>query len=288
MSLDKFLRAMHKSSYYFVELEEIEKYYQMLKKGKTIKIPKYSGLTKELATSGSTDGIPKYATIDKEQLEARFAAEWYTMEWTGEWEWMKDNWAHLWYPSVRAHSESPMDTGKLALRRKVEKCLFLSYFDLDENMSIKYYERLKEFQPKLLVGYSEALYQFAEHLKKNKLSLDIPAVISSGGELKKEWRTTIEGTLTKKLFNRYGCSEFGVIAMEKVPGSGILHVVTQRGLMVDQVGGKIIITDRINKTRKFRNYWLGDRGKVRGNGSIIRNLKGKIKGDQSYLRIRRD
>ncbi|KKN76028.1 hypothetical protein LCGC14_0374180 [marine sediment metagenome] len=266
--------------FWFVELKEIEDYYNRLKKGETIEIKEFSGKTKELCTSGSTTGKPKYVTVNKEQLELRFAAEWYTMELTG---WKRgERWVHLWYPLVREHKDSKSNKEKLSLKRKYENCLFLSYFNLNDNMMKDYYYKIKKFKPKLLVSYSEAVWIFANFLDKNNLRLNIPYVISSGGHLYPEWRKVIEKTMNSKVFNRLGCSEFGVIAQEDRKGN--MRIVSQRGLSVKKGNNnELLITDINNKAIVFKDYNLGDTGKIKDD--IITDLKGKIKSGKSYLRI---
>ena len=281
MSLKEFIR---KHCYWFVELDEVKKYYRLLKTGHQIKIKRFSGATKDLCTSGSSSGNPKYTKISKEQMELRFASEWFTMEYTG-WE-PGDKWAHLWYPQIREHKDNWFRRLQLSIRRKTENCLFLSYFDLDDKVCDKHYQQLKKFKPYLIVGYSEALNILAEYIIKNKLNdIRIPACISSAGHLLPEWRENIETAFRTKVYNRWGCSEFGTIAMEKKPGSGRFHVFTRRGLSVKNDGDRLLVTDINNRAQEFKDYDLGDTGTVMSD--IIINLQGKIKTEKSYLRIRR-
>jgi len=281
------LHWLREKCYWFVNLRCIEEDYQMLQHGYTIELADayFSGETKELCTSGSTDGNPKYTLIDKEQLELRFAAEWYAMSWTG---WKPgDKWIHLWYPQIREHKDSKWKIFKLSMRRRLERCMFLSYFDLNQEKSLIYAQKINKYNPKLIVGYSEALYEFALYLLNNNIAINVPNTISSAGHLPPEWRKTIELAFNTKVWNRYGCSEFGIIAQEDWRDAGQMKVLVQRGISVrNGQNGELLITDCNNKATKFVDYDLGDYGIVKDN--VITELRGKLKSDVSYLRIRRN
>ena len=272
--------------YWFIDIDKADWYFERLMKGDTIRIKHFSGKTKKLATSGSTDGKPKHIEIDKEQLELRYATEWYGMTWAGWKPW--DRWARLWYPVVRAHNDNIVNRIQLKVQRLTERCLFLNYFNMSPRKAKLYWRILKWYKPQLLVGYSEALYLFAKHCSDQGLSLHIPATISSGGHLSIRWMHRIRSQFNTKVYNRYGCSEVGMIAMEERPGSQRLRIVTERGLSVKRgANDRLLITDINNNATKITDYDLGDTGKVHG-GKWILDLEGHIKGPKSYLRIKRD
>lgn len=265
-------------SHWFVERKYIDDYYERLSNGESIVIKEFSGKTKHIATSGSTTGHHKYVLVNKEQLELRMGAEKWTNSWTG-WE-VGDPWCHFWYPAI---TDNFYRRFRLKIAYNLDNGLFLSYFNLDDKIMERYYNKLQSFQPKLLVGYSEAVNVFAEYILQNKLDpLNIPAAITSGGQLFPEWRTNIEEAFDGKVYNRYGCSEFGTIAHEDK--SGKMKILTKRGLSVkNDEEGKLLITDINNKATEFKDHFLGDYGKVKGDEII--ELKGKVKSGRSYLRI---
>jgi phenylacetate-CoA ligase len=278
---------LRKKCYWFIDIERADHYFERLMSGQNIVIKKFSGKTKKLATCGSTDGKPKHIEINKEQLELRYATEWYGYTWTGWQPW--DHWARLWYPQVRAHNDTLIDEHvRLPLQRWTENCLFLNYFNMSPRKAKFYYYLLKLWKPKLLVGYSEALYLFAKHCSDQGLVLHIPATVSSGGHLKISWMHKIRSQFCTRVFNRYGCSEVGQVAMEERPGTQRLRIMTMRGLSVKRgAGDHLLVTDINNKATEIKDYDLGDTGKVHG-GKYIIDLEGHIKGPQSYLRIKRD
>lgn len=265
-------------SHWFVERKNIDDYYERLSDGESIIIEEFSGKTKHIATSGSTTGEHTYVLVNKEQLELRMAAERWTNSWTG-WE-VGDPWCHYWYPAI---SDNFYRRFRLKIAYNLDNGLFLSYFNLDDKMMENHYKKLQAFQPKLLIGYSEAVNMFAEFILRTKKDpLNIPASITSGGQLFPEWRTNIEEAFDGKVYNRYGSSEFGTVAHEDK--SGKMKILTNRGLSVkNDEENKLLITDINNRATTFKDHFIGDYGKVIGDE--ITELKGKVKGGRSHLRI---
>ncbi|HPX77621.1 MAG TPA: hypothetical protein PL055_02500 [Methanobacterium sp.] len=264
-----------------MERKNIDDYYERLSNGESIIIEEFSGKTKHIATSGSTTGKHTYVLVNKEQLELRMAAERWTNSWTG-WE-MGDPWCHYWYPAI---SDNFYRRFRLKIAYNLDNGLFLSYFNLNDKMMENHYKKLQSFQPKLLIGYSEAVNMFAEFILRTKKDpLNIPASITSGGQLFPEWRTNIEEAFDGKVYNRYGSSEFGTVAHEDK--SGKMKILTNRGISVkNDEENKLLITDINNRATIFKDHFIGDYGKVIGDE--ITELKGKVKGGRSYLRINQE
>jgi phenylacetate-CoA ligase len=216
------------------------------------------------STSGST-GESTYFKVDERSFSARRAAELRSNEWTG-WR-LGERSATLW--------GAPMDQ-KLAqsMRGRVHSWItrhrFVSSYDLSAEKMDAYLELLGHFQPSLLIGYPGPLETFARHCRDRGAKItSLRAIVSSAETLWPHQREIIEDALDVKVFNRYGCREFGQIAAECEAHSG-LHVSIERVLVevVDDDGrpcapgeeGRLLVTDLDNVGMPFIRYEIGDRG----------------------------
>ena len=66
-----------------------------------------------------------------------------------------------------------------------------------------------------------------------------------------------------------------------------MKILTNRGISVkNDEENKLLITDINNRATIFKDHFIGDYGKVIGDE--ITELKGKVKGGRSYLRINQE
>jgi phenylacetate-CoA ligase len=155
-------------------------------------------------------------------------------------------------------------TGKM--KSILQNVRFISAYQMKpENLS-KFICDLRKWKPALVTGYSAALEVFGRYMIENGISDIRPkAVISSAEMLFPYQREIIERAFDCKLYNRYGCREFGTIAHECSHGS--MHVNMER-LFVEIVQeddctegldpGEILVTDLDNYGMPMIRYRIGD------------------------------
>lgn len=148
--------------------------------------------------------------------------------------------------------------------------LFLSSYNLsDENMFV-YAKKIMTYKPKVIIGYSSPLYIFAKYIKESKIEGIHPTSIISSAEVLYDYqRELIENVFGCKIFNRYGCREFGAIAQECSEHSG-MHINAEHVYVecLKENGepatlgekGELIITDLDNYGMPFIRYKIGDLG----------------------------
>ncbi|MBM3237342.1 phenylacetate--CoA ligase family protein [Candidatus Poribacteria bacterium] len=157
---------------------------------------------------------------------------------------------------------------KFRLKNFLLNYQWLNAFDLSELSMRKYIQQLNLFKPKCIFGYASALDTLAKFIQSEKQEVFSPsAIISSAEVLYKHQRERIEKLFNCKVFNRYGCREIGLIAMECEHGN--LHLNADN-LYVEFLKdghpvrngeiGEIVITDLQNYTMPFIRYRIEDMG----------------------------
>lgn len=148
--------------------------------------------------------------------------------------------------------------------------LFLSSYELSENNMLLYAKRLQRYKPEVIIGYPSPLYLFAKFIENKKIEgLNTKSIISSAEVLYEYQRELIESVFQCKVFNRYGCREFGNIAHECSEHSG-MHINADHVYIecLKENGeptafgetGELIITDLDNYAMPFVRYRIGDTG----------------------------
>ena len=149
------------------------------------------------------------------------------------------------------------------------------------------YERLRSFKPDVVISYVSTLYMFAQYLEANGLRGVAPrSVIVSSETLYPHQRERLERVFGCSVYNRYGLSETGIVAIECPVREGlhlnqeILHMES----ISDSAGNsQLIVTDLINHGMPLLRYETGDTGRVieercpcgRGLSRIV-DLSGRI------------
>lgn len=153
---------------------------------------------------------------------------------------------------------------------------FLDASSISEEAMENYVMVLRQFRPKHVLAYANAMYLFAKYCKENSISDIRPvSIITSAEVLEEEEKSYIEEVFACKVFNRYGCREVSVVASECEAHSG-LHICAET-LYVEFVKsdgsparpgelGEIVITDLFNYGMPFIRYKIEDMG-VMGNSS---------------------
>lgn len=147
--------------------------------------------------------------------------------------------------------------------------LYLSSYDLSVESMKRYVDKLVRYRPKLITGYASPLTVFANYLLENGMDRIRPqAIISSAETLFPHQREVIESAFGCKVFNRYGCREFGNIAHECPEHKGLhisvvrmyLEFLQARKPVAPGQLGEIFVTDLDNYGMPFIRYRIGDLG----------------------------
>lgn len=214
-------------------------------------------------TGGST-GKPLAFYNDKIQLEYRWASTNRNLQWTGYD--IGDKIVKLWSDAQYLGRSATLKErfGNFSWRRKV-----LSAYRMDEPTMEKYVEVIKEYKPKLLVGYTSALYLIAKFIEKEGIrNVHVGAVIATAETLFPGYRDIIEDSFNTKVFNRYGSREFSTLVHECEEHSELhmnaenlfIEVVKDDEHAVTGESGEIVVTDLHNYCMPFIRYRIEDVG----------------------------
>jgi phenylacetate-CoA ligase len=216
----------------------------------------------EDSTGGSTgQNISFYE--DKNELAHRYAATMRSDAWAGYTPGTR--YAQIW--------GSALDIDKSAnLKRSIDKLLlrrlFISSFKLSDQDIEKAIVSIKQFKPRILIGYPTPLYRLANYIAAKGADMGtVDAIISSAETLYDHQREAIESAFQCKIFNRYGCREFGPIASECEYHRG-LHIFTDRFIVEarklktdgPQEYHELVITDLHKYGMPLIRYRIGDMG----------------------------
>jgi phenylacetate-CoA ligase len=216
-------------------------------------------------TGGST-GSPMRFFYDSDRKDWREAASLRHDEWSG-WR-IGASKAILWGASQ--DMKAPPNLMAHIREQWVERRLILDASALDDAAMWRFAKQLQEQRPFLLLAYANTLLLFSRFVRAQQIQGIQPgAIITSAEVLTPEARIEIEATLNCKIFNRYGCREFAVIASE-CEAHGAMHVnaenllveVLDRGAPVADGVGEIVITDLRNLAMPMIRYVIRDTGKL--------------------------
>jgi phenylacetate-CoA ligase len=140
---------------------------------------------------------------------------------------------------------------------------------LDKESLDRYYTQLVRFQPAAFYGFTSGIYEFARYVKESSLPLGkvhLKAIIVTGEPLLTHQREIIESVFECRVFNEYGCAEFGPVAYECPKGA--LHITAENVLVEVEAGedrsqsgrGNLIMTELNNSGMPMVRYRMGDVG----------------------------
>jgi len=87
-----------------------------------------------------------------------------------------------------------------------------------------YIDIINKIKPKMILAYSQSIYELARYVESNRLQVYSPhSILSSATPLSSNNRNTIERVFNCQVYNRYGSREVGSIASECYKHEG-LHV----------------------------------------------------------------
>jgi phenylacetate-CoA ligase len=226
------------------------------------------------ATGGST-GEPMRFYYDRNSYERRVAAAMRGDGWAG-WRLCAGEF-YIW--GVSLLPESGFGRRKKQLHHASQRRAVVNSFDLSAERIAALVAQYNRQRPRVVVGYANAIYEFARCARQAGLSLRPPAgVISSAEKLFQYQRTMIEEAFGVPVFDRYGCREVMMIAAECEQHSGLhatadnvyVEIVRNGQLCEPGESGEVLLTDLHNYGMPLIRYKVGDVGSWKGHDCACR------------------
>lgn len=218
--------------------------------------------------SGGSTGEPTvfYKTLEYQQL--RSADQLRHDRWSG-WD-IGDRFALIW--GAQRDLKAGQSFREFIISRYIARIWELDAFDMNIDTMNKYVKTLQRIQPKMVLGYANALVAFSEYLIKHHPNHNIrpKGIISSAETLTESKRRIIQSAFKCKVLNRYGSREVGLIASECSEQKGLhinsdnifVEIVRDGQCVPDGKSGDILVTDLSNKAMPLIRYKLGDVGRL--------------------------
>ena len=116
------------------------------------------------------------------------------------------------------------ETFQFRLSQWLQNEVLLNAYRMSPSDMRRYVDCINTARPNLIVAYVEAIYELAQFVERENLTIEPPgAIMTSAGTLYQPMREVIERVFGTAVFNRYGSREFGVMASECDRHEG-LHV----------------------------------------------------------------
>ena len=246
----------------FQKLPIIEKYDIRANKSKMI-ARNYIGKTWTKSTGGST-GIPLELDYTADSYDWRVAVSKRGYSWAG----CEDGIKQLYVWGVAIGNESWLKKIKKNIHHKILRHIYVNCFKFSKEEMEKTVKTIQRFKPKVIIGYTNPLYNFAKFINdKGIVGLNVKSVISAAEKLHEFQREEIKKAFNCEVFNTYGSREFMLIASECEKHKG-LHINVEN-LFVEVIKedgqpakpgemGDIVITDLHNYGMPFIRYRIGD------------------------------
>lgn len=224
----------------------------------------HKGKTWEKSTGGST-GQPLIFDYTKDSYDWRNAVTRRGYGWTGCRGGVKQ--AYIW--GVTLGDIPILKRWKETLHQTILRQKYFNCFNFGEREMEACRRELIRFQPQVIVGYTNPLYNFAKLLnsRSDAAAIRPSSVINAAEKLHEYQREEIEKAFQAPVFNTYGSREFMLIAMECEQHDGLhissenlfVEILRDDGTPVD-VGeeGRVVITDLHNYGMPFVRYEIGD------------------------------
>ena len=216
--------------------------------------------------SGGSTGMPTNFFKDLDRHRLRLADQIRHDQWCG-WQ-LGEPYALLW--GAQRDLSLVQSFKERMIARLVDRSFLFDAFEIRESELDSMLDRLRKIKPVMLLGYANALYLFAQQVDQSQKVIpeSIKGIISSAETLSDEKRKFIEKVLRRKVLNRYGSREVGLIASECGCQQG-LHINSENVVVEildgDDIAGpgrrgEIVVTDLMNFGMPFIRYRMGDCG----------------------------
>lgn len=160
--------------------------------------------------------------------------------------------------------EPPFWVHNAALRQ-----LYMSSYHLAPDLVPFYLEKLSQFQPSFLLGYTSSLHALAQGiLDSGRTNIRPKVVVTNAEPIDARQRREISQAFGCPVRETYGMAELGAAAGECSSGSlhvwpdvGILEVLDDQGQPVKPgETGELVVTGLLNDDMPLVRYRVGDRG----------------------------
>lgn len=152
--------------------------------------------------------------------------------------------------------------------------LYLSSYLIYPSNAVKYYERIKNFQPKSIFGYPSALEALAVIFRQHDLKVQIPLTFTSSETLYPHQRELIENQFNTKIFDRYGNAE-RTISLVQYAHHGPYIAPKLYSVNEYSERDRILTTNLINPQFPLIRYVVDDALEWDEKGNILR-IAGRI------------
>lgn len=170
-----------------------------------------------------------------------------------------------------------------------------SVYDMSRDSMVRYYDELVRFRPKVILGYSSALFAFARYMQERMLDgqgLGVLIVVATAESIFPAQMRLLGKVFGCPVVNEYGATETGILAHE-CPG-GAWHVMDDTvWLEVTPVEysdtlGEVLVTHLANHAYPMIRYRIGDLAPLKSAAcNCDRNLStvGPVKGRSHDLLV---
>ena len=203
------------------------------------------------STGGST-GRPLRFAVDPHEMITRSAHIYRGLGWLG---WHPgDKVAYVWGSDIDTREHK----GTLGrLRDTFMRVLWLDAFTLSEELLDQYLDRLRVFEPKVLIGYPSSLHLLAQRAMETSVRPRIGGIECSAEMLTPRVREDLRAAFGCPVLDRYGCRETGVVAHECPEGA--LHINAE-SVVVESLEGELLLTTLNNRSMPLIRYHNEDLG----------------------------
>ncbi|MBN1257580.1 MAG: phenylacetate--CoA ligase family protein [Planctomycetes bacterium] len=194
--------------------------------------------------------------------------------------------------TVTEGRKEPLQT---RMQRWLNNQLWLDTFRMTPEDMARYVQIINRVQPVQILAFPESIYDLANYLKRNHLTIFSPLSIqTSSGTLFPHMRAVIEEVFRAPVFNRYGAQETGAMAYECEHHSG-LHVFPPEHhleiLLPDGSpagpgqAGEVVVTLLSNYIMPIIRYKIGDIAAWAGtpcpcgrSWPLLKEIEGRVSG----------
>lgn len=220
------------------------------------------------ALTRGTSGTRLEFYLDRERFDSRMASLDRHNGWAGLR--VGDWYARLWNSG---DSRGSSDRKSALSRHLLDRSLTLDTAAVTKEILLDYVALLRRYRPGYLVAQAQAAVRFADFCRAARLDdIRFRSMIVTTESLAPGQRTRLQETFGGKVFNRYACSEVGLIASECEYHTG-LHVNADALLVEVEPSddlpsgvGRVLVTDLLNRSMPLIRYDTGDLASV---GSMV-------------------
>lgn len=215
------------------------------------------------STGGST-GQPFHFELNTDSNTRREAVMWRGYGWLGAGLGQKT--LYLWGADVG--QKSFLKTIKNDFYHSFYNRKMLNSFAMNQSNMSSYVDDVNKYKPTALVSYVNPLFQLANFIIANKLSVYAPKTILTGAEpLYPHQRETIEKAFNAPVYDTFGCREFMLMSAECQSNKNlhinndhlVVETINSEGNSITGNSGDLVITDLYNYGMPLIRYVNGDR-----------------------------